>query len=379
MNEHDHFSSVLDVESIEEPLEPHFDGHAEFAADDEEAQLHEQQAPRKKPIPKALLLVGGMVAFVVVGVGYQHFFGQRPQSGASSGMLGTASADAGDTPLPTGTAITQQSRNGMLTPSVTVPPLPNRMLGQASEPVGAMAIQQTSGEMSTRSAMPASVASIASVAPAGDDTPQDSAGATYRQGAGVPAIAAQGAPIAAPGVAGPAAPGVVAMTPASSAAGAAAGLLAANVSTVAGSDAPSPVQAATAPDPRDAQIAKLQAQVAELQRRDHAVDGVSAPAHSAAHRVGNHAVHSSSTAHAHAAGSAATSRGARYARHPERANSEVLVGYAIKQVIPGQGWIQDEESGKQQVVAVGDFIGTAKVVRIDPDNYRIVTTAGVIQ
>lgn len=51
----------------------------------------------------------------------------------------------------------------------------------------------------------------------------------------------------------------------------------------------------------------------------------------------------------------------------------------IKQVIPGQGWVEDESTGKQQVVAVGDMIGNAKVTKIDADNYRIETTQGVIQ
>lgn len=51
----------------------------------------------------------------------------------------------------------------------------------------------------------------------------------------------------------------------------------------------------------------------------------------------------------------------------------------IKQVIPGQGWVEDESTGKQQVVSVGDHIGNARVTKIDPDSYRIETTAGVIQ
>ncbi|KVD93002.1 hypothetical protein WS63_08185 [Burkholderia stagnalis] len=70
---------------------------------------------------------------------------------------------------------------------------------------------------------------------------------------------------------------------------------------------------------------------------------------------------------------------ARHTGKHKRRGVEVQLGYHIKQVIPGQGWIVDEQSGKQSVVSVGDKIGTSEVTRIDADNYKIYTTAGVIQ
>ncbi len=63
----------------------------------------------------------------------------------------------------------------------------------------------------------------------------------------------------------------------------------------------------------------------------------------------------------------------------KRGRVEVQLGFHIKQIIPGQGWVEEEESGKQRVVTVGDKLGNAEVTKIDPDNYRIYTTAGVIQ
>lgn len=62
-----------------------------------------------------------------------------------------------------------------------------------------------------------------------------------------------------------------------------------------------------------------------------------------------------------------------------RPDREVLVGFHVKQVIPGQGWVENEQTGKQQVVSVGDKIGTAEVTKIDDVNYRIHTTAGTIE
>ena len=58
---------------------------------------------------------------------------------------------------------------------------------------------------------------------------------------------------------------------------------------------------------------------------------------------------------------------------------ETQVGWHIKQVIPGQGWVEDENSGKQVVVSIGDRIGGAEVTKIDADGGKIYTTAGVIQ
>ncbi len=62
-----------------------------------------------------------------------------------------------------------------------------------------------------------------------------------------------------------------------------------------------------------------------------------------------------------------------------RPPSEVLLGFHIKQIIPGQGWVEDEETGKQTIVVVGDTISGVKVTKIDAERYEIQTTAGVIR
>lgn len=54
------------------------------------------------------------------------------------------------------------------------------------------------------------------------------------------------------------------------------------------------------------------------------------------------------------------------------------IGYRIRQIVPGQGWVETD-GGKLFVVAVGDKIGGAEVLAIDADKYRITTTAGVIK
>ncbi|MDR6398045.1 hypothetical protein ACTOWA_00780 [Herbaspirillum seropedicae] len=54
------------------------------------------------------------------------------------------------------------------------------------------------------------------------------------------------------------------------------------------------------------------------------------------------------------------------------------VGYRIRQIVPGQGWVETD-GGKLFVVGVGDKIGGAEVLAIDADKYRITTTAGVIK
>src|SRR5690242_6543777 len=109
MNEHDHFSNVLDVEAHEESMESAFhETHSGFAADEDEARPRETQAPRKKKIPTLLLIAGGMVGFVVVGAGYNHFFGSHPQPAAMTAMANAMPADTGETPLPSGDAATQQ-------------------------------------------------------------------------------------------------------------------------------------------------------------------------------------------------------------------------------------------------------------------------------
>lgn len=407
MNEHDHFSNVLDVEAHEESMEADFDGApASFAADEDDARPHEMRAPRKKRIPTLLLVVGGMVGFVVVGVGYNHFFGTHPQTVSATSMSGGASVDVGETPLPSGASPVQPAQGGLLAHATNAPPLPNRMPVAVSEPIGPIPSQSSGRDtFANASATPGGLTPVGA--------------STSAQGASLDAMPAQSADSA---TASPSQPGRIAAMAAAASASALVPMSSAapgsNVTDAAASSTEQNPVSAT--DPRDVEIARLRAELDALQahgrsagRKHHnakhirsarlasahgqtadAVDGnatvqvAAGPNDISAEADGSNAgqaaareASSSATAprRTQGAANAAKRHRTRYAQGPKHAGAEVLVGYKIKQVIPGQGWVEDEQTGKQAVVAVGDAIGAAKVVRIDPDNYRIVTTAGVIQ
>ncbi|CAN7783416.1 hypothetical protein LJR296_008187 [Cupriavidus necator] len=69
---------------------------------------------------------------------------------------------------------------------------------------------------------------------------------------------------------------------------------------------------------------------------------------------------------------------AKASRSRSSAKEEVQLGYKIKQVIPGQAWLEDD-SGKQYVKAKGDKLGGSEIVEIDADKYIVRTTAGIIR
>jgi hypothetical protein len=137
------------------------------------------------------------------------------------------------------------------------------------------------------------------------------------------------------------------------------------------------------PDPKDAEIANLKAELKAAQAAHVATPRRASRrvTHAApASDVSSHAGGTNDTSDASTEGG--TTNVTSHAHHRTRgkhARIEVLVGFHIKQVIPGQGWVEDEQTGKQQVVAVGDMIGSAEVTKIDANNYKIETTAGVIQ
>jgi hypothetical protein len=69
---------------------------------------------------------------------------------------------------------------------------------------------------------------------------------------------------------------------------------------------------------------------------------------------------------------------AKASRSRTPTKEEVQLGYKIKQVIPGQAWLEDD-SGKQYVKAKGDKLGGSEIVEIDADKYIVRTTAGIIR
>ncbi|AMR78596.1 hypothetical protein [Cupriavidus nantongensis] len=69
---------------------------------------------------------------------------------------------------------------------------------------------------------------------------------------------------------------------------------------------------------------------------------------------------------------------AKATRARSNPRDEIQLGYKIKQVIPGQAWLEDE-TGKQYVKTKGDKLGGSEIVEIDADKYIVRTTAGVIR
>ncbi|SOZ17253.1 hypothetical protein [Cupriavidus taiwanensis] len=69
---------------------------------------------------------------------------------------------------------------------------------------------------------------------------------------------------------------------------------------------------------------------------------------------------------------------AKASRTRTNSKEEVQLGYKIKQVIPGQAWLEDE-TGKQYVRTKGDKLGGSEIVEIDADKFIVRTTAGVIR
>jgi hypothetical protein len=377
----DHFSTVLDVEAHEH-LHDHSGDESEHAGGNGYGDFHEPEVePRKKKtLPTPVLIIGGMVVFIALGGGYQHFFGARPQTEIPTPPPASASAETGGMiasnseqqtpPLP------PLARNGGVpNDAANPPPLPAAMRSSATDPIGPV----PSAESSRVTPQPAAATQMASV-----QSPMDMSTSMGTPNPSGPSMIGNATT----------APLYASATPA----------LENTSSTISSPDAAttasmpaSPVTPTSAPDPRDAEIAQLKAELKEamgtkahhnavphhaprrLARAQHAgpasdATGVAAADSPASASASADAGSSDSASHA-----ALNTHRVRHSVRGKHARLEVLDGYRIKQVIPGQGWVEDEQTGKQQVVSVGDRIGQAQVTKIDPDTYRIETTAGVIQ
>ena len=379
MSEPDHFSTVLDVEAHEQ-LHDHSGVGAEYAGADGYGDFHEDEpkVSRKKPIPTPVLIIGGMVVFIAIGAGYQHFFGAKPQGEIMTAPPASTSAEAGgmiaSNNEPETASLPSQARSGgLVSGAASPPPLPVDMRPAASEPAGPV----PSVESSRMSPQP--------VAP----PPIAPAQAPVDLGATAGSLNATGTPMTGNAAAAPADVSTTAAPETAS-----------SMIPATGAGTSAPITPAAAPDPKDAEIAQLKSELKEAQAHHGAT-----PKHALKRVVRvRHAVAASDAATAATAGDAATAPGAasdaatadaasgsgatkvasnarhvRHRVHGKHASLAILAGYRIKQVVPGQGWVEDEQTGKQQVVSVGDKIGDAQVTKIDPDTYRIVTTSGVIQ
>jgi hypothetical protein len=301
-------------------------------------------------------MAGGAVLVIAIMFGYKHFFKAKPNTQFTNAPVTALPADTGGM-IPSSANTPSASPTSPLPPQGTVPdaaqgnvtPLPSQAnTGMPTGPVPTVAPN-----------------SMATGTPAAQSN-----GLPLDMGASSPTTSvntAAPAPASSPVAAG--------VPPASgTSAGVTGGILneASSVTTAAPA-------AASAPDTKDAEIRKLKRELK---------DARNALAHRASRGARSTAAatvaesDSGTSDNADAATDTPPKKAPTHARHTgkrKHGGVEVQLGYHIKQVIPGQGWIVDEESGKQTVVAVGDKVGTAEVTRIDADNYKIYTTAGVIQ
>ena len=352
MSEHDHFSANLDEQVVDE--HPNVADHATDDAAD--IDTFDTEPKKKRSIPTPVLMAGVAALVIAAMFGYKHFFKAKPNTQFTNAPVTALPAD-------TGGMIPSSPNTASAPPTSPLPPqgvVPDASQGTATP----LPSQANTG-------MPAGPVPI--IAPNSMAT-------------GSPGTQPNGLPLDMGGASSPAASAnTAAPTPASSpvapaaapavSSGVAAGVLneASSVTTTA------PSVAASAPDAKDVEIRKLKRELK---------DARNALAHrSMRGSMGTAAVtvaqsDSSASSDADAATDSPSKKASARARHASKRKHggiEVQLGYHIKQVIPGQGWIIDEESGKQAVVSVGDKIGAAEVTRIDADNYKIYTTAGVIQ
>lgn len=381
MSEPDHFSTVLDVEAHEH-LHDHSGDEGEHTGADGYGDFHEPEVePRKKKsLPTPVLIIGGMVVFIALGGGYQHFFGARPQTEIPTPPPASASAETGgmiasSTEQQTPPLPPLARSGGVPNDAAPPPPLPAAMRPAATDPIGPV----PSAESTHVTPQPAAATQIA---PA--QSPMDVSTSTGTPNPSGPSMIGDATTAPPYASAAPAPENVSSMISSPDA-------------TAAASMPVVPVTPTSAPDPRDAEIAQLKAELKEamgtkahhnatprhapkrLARAQHLVPASDATAIAAAEPPASAAASADAASGDSASQVASNTHRVRHSVRGKHARLEVLAGYRIKQVIPGQGWVEDEQTGKQQVVSIGDRIGQAQVTKIDPDTYRIETTAGVIQ
>ncbi|WP_157649443.1 hypothetical protein [Burkholderia ubonensis] len=351
MSEHDHFTANLDAPLVDE--HPNVTGHA--ADDGANIETFDAEPKKKRSIPTPVLMAGGAVLVMAAMFGYKHLkskpnaqFSNAPVAALPSDTGGMIPNTATPTPLPPQATPTDAAQGG-------VTPLP----------------AQANPGMPTGPVPTVASASMAS------DAAGKANGLPLDMGAPSPTTSAATAAAAVASTVAAATPPTPSASNASS--GVAGGILTGASSVTKAAPAAAAAPDTQAPDAKDVEIRKLKRELKAAR---------SALAHRSAH--GNRGTAVAAVAQSDASASddadstteAPVKKAMTHARHTskhKRRGVEVQLGYHIKQVIPGQGWIVDEQSGKQSVVSVGDKIGTSEVTRIDADNYKIYTTAGVIQ
>jgi hypothetical protein len=375
---HDHFAqldpsdaSVIDAEHQE------YSHHEQSAQHGHDQQHHETEdeenlafnddpdarAPKqKKKLPIPVLLGGGFIVFIALFAGYKKFFGHPAHPSPVPSVVASLPADDGSS----------NGNGGMMAPR-----------GQA----GAGSVSSLPAELP-----PAAQAAPAPLADADLGAPSSASVASLPSKAtSLPATSsAQAAPSALPA----AAQAQQDFAPASATQIAGNSAPSATTATTAATDtnATSTIMSAAAVPASNAQEAPAERPAAKIARLEHELSELRGkrPASTRVKHVASAKSEEPVTTSDAASIDSDTTRGStdQPVRHasikaPRKGkHSRVLetqVGWHIMQVIPGQGWVEDENSGKQIVVSIGDRIGGSEVTKIDADGGKIYTTAGVIQ
>ncbi|SEI14443.1 hypothetical protein [Paraburkholderia hospita] len=355
MSEHDHFAATLD-----DPVADEHNGAGHGIDDAADIHTIDDDAPTKKrSVPTPVIMIGGTLVVMACVFGYKHFIKPKPNTQFASASVSSLPADTG----------------GMMQSS----PLPASVPVSAPLPPQGASPDAAQGSVAPLSPQPSQQATAMPVGPLpttvnGQQTPNASS-LPVDTGASSPDLAANVAQTIA------SSPSGIVPAPASSAP--ASGILANANAVTANPAAPATSAPATTPDDKDAEIRKLKRELKVARDALSTHRGVHSNARSTVVARADSGDDTPAAADSQdTSASAPAKNSVVHARHTGKRKQpgvEVQLGYHIKQVIPGQGWIEDEETGKQRVVTVGDKIGAAEVTRIDADNYKIYTTAGVIQ
>lgn len=382
---HDHFAqldpsdaTIIDAEHQEYPHHEqsaqHGHGQQQRETEDEEDLSFndgpDARAPKQKmKLPIPVLLGGGFIMFIALFAGYKKIFGHPAHPSSVPTAVASLPADDGGAGNGSGGLMEQgtQTGNGSASslPAELPPatqsaraPLTDADLGAASSTTVASLQSQATSLAAT-----SVVTSGSNSLPAAMQAEQDPRSASGAQSIVSPAPAA----------------------PAATAAGTATADASAASTIISAAAVPASAAQEVPVETRAAKIARLEHELSELrgkrpasQRVKHVANGKSEEGTTTetASLDSDSSIDSSSDGTDQPVRHFST-RATRKGKHSRVL--ETQVGWHIKQVIPGQGWVEDENSGKQVVVSIGDRIGGAEVTKIDADGGKIYTTAGVIQ
>lgn len=371
----DHFSqldpSVSDTEHQDYPHDQrageHGNEHHHETDGEQDQSYHDDRdhrpAKQKKKLPVPLLLGGGFIVFIALFAGYKKIFSHSANPSSVPTAVASLPVDTG---AGSGNGGMMAAQGSSTTGSVAA--LPAEL--PATQPVPA---SLTAADLYPASSTPATpFPSQASNLPATNLAPAATVG--------LPAAMQpqQGAPVAA-----------VAQVPVNNASSAPVAASAPSDTSTIMSAAAATVPASAAQDAivetRAEKITRLERELSELRGKHPAAPRVKHAARASAPAATTSADAASAGQSDNSANNDNTDQPVRHvstrASHKGKRSRviETQVGWHIKQVIPGQGWVEDENSGKQVVVSIGDSIGGAQVTKIDADAGKIYTTAGVIQ